>query len=66
MLFRHRKKARDALVLDSLPTTAKLAKESNTLADKCAAQVEWMQEKGIGGESERRSARKSAREKIDS
>ncbi len=66
MLFRRRKRTKDPLVLNSLPTTAKLSEESNTLADKCAAQVKWMQEKGIGGnltESERPHSAKPARKK---
>ncbi len=69
MLFR--RKNREPLVLKSLPTTAKLTEESKTLADKYAAQVEWMREKGITGsltEPERkppRSVPKSLRKKDD-
>ncbi len=40
---------RDPLVLKSLPTTAKLSEESNSLTEKFVSRREWMQKKGIDG-----------------
>jgi hypothetical protein len=45
MQFRHR--MRDTLVVNALPTTARLSQESSTLAEKLATQIQWMQNKGI-------------------
>lgn len=45
MQFRHR--MRDAFAANALPTVAKLTQESSTLVEKLAAQVQWMQKKGI-------------------
>jgi hypothetical protein len=51
-----RRADRDLLVLRSLPTTAKLSEDSNSLTEKLNSQTEWMKTKGIDGclaESER-------------
>ncbi len=49
MLFRRLKKFRRSLVLASVPTTARLAEVSQSLAEKYDAQVKWMRERGITG-----------------
>jgi len=48
MLFRRLRKSA-TLVLKSMPTTAKFSEESEGLAEKCKAQVAWMNQKGITG-----------------
>ena len=48
MRLRHQN--RDPFVLKALPATAKLSEEPNTLADRFASRIEWMQKKGIGGD----------------
>jgi hypothetical protein len=56
IIVQFRRQDRDPLVLKSLPTTAKLSEESNSLTEKLVSRSEWMQEKGIDGslaESER-------------
>jgi hypothetical protein len=49
MLFQRLKKFKGSLVLASAPTRTKPAKESQSLAEKYDAQVQWMREKGITG-----------------
>jgi hypothetical protein len=49
MLFRRLKKFGGSLVLASVPTSARLAEVSQSLAEKYDAQVKWMREKGITG-----------------
>ncbi len=49
MLFRRLKKFGGSLVLASVPTTARLAEVSQSLAEKYDAQVKWMRERGITG-----------------
>lgn len=45
MQFRHL--IRDTSVVTALPTSAKCTQVSGTLAEKLAAQIQWMQKKGI-------------------
>jgi len=49
MLLQRLRKLRGSLVLTSAPTSARPADESESLAAKYDAQVEWMREKGITG-----------------
>ncbi len=49
MLFRRLRKFRESLVLSSAPTVTKPTEESQSLAEKYDAQVQWMREKGITG-----------------
>ena len=54
MLFRHQ--PRDGYLIKSLPPRARISDESNTLAEKFAARIEWMKTRGIDAglaESER-------------
>ena len=56
IVVQFRRLDRDPLVLKSLPITAKLSEESNSLTEKFVSRREWMQKKGIDGrfaESER-------------
>ncbi|MFL2546020.1 MAG: hypothetical protein ACJ0SL_01435 [Candidatus Rariloculaceae bacterium] len=53
------KRQGDPLVLKALPTTAKLAVESNSLTEKVVSRVEWMQENGIDRRVEEPKRRRS-------
>ena len=49
MFFRRLTKFRGSLVLASVPTSARPAEVSKSLAEKYDAQVKWMRERGITG-----------------
>jgi hypothetical protein len=49
MSILHRIRNKWAPVLKSAPTRIKPTEESSTLAEKYAAKLEWMREKGITG-----------------
>jgi hypothetical protein len=42
-----RYRTRDTSIVNALPTSAQCTQVSSTLAEKLAAQIQWMQKKGI-------------------